>query len=191
MTKESGKKMSEEHLRDVAGRFLRRQWKMAIVIAVVFIGAAVAALSVLLWFVATAVATGLVPPMLGLWSIGSVITFILHLIFWELVLVGSWVAVVVLLLIFQWYKKLPEEDRKGWPQRGKRDQGGVFGFFVGLTWLIVVWVDGRWDLPLQSWTVSEWVYSILSAVFWDLLILAVPMGLYLIWWIRTLMKKDQ
>jgi len=183
--------MSEEHLRDVAGRFLRRQWKMAIVIAVVFIGAAVAALSVLLWFVATAVATGLVPPMLGLWSIGSVITFILHLIFWELVLVGSWVAVVVLLLIFQWYKKLPEEDRKGWPQRGKRDQGGVFGFFVGLTWLIVVWVDGRWDLPLQSWTVSEWVYSILSAVFWDLLILAVPMGLYLIWWIRTLMKKDQ
>jgi len=175
---------------EVEKRFLRRHWKMAIVLAVLFSGAAIGALLVLLWFVATAQATGLVPLVLGQWSIGAVITFILHLIFWELVLVGSWVILVVAVIFVKWYRGLPAEERAGWHRRGKREGSDAFGFLVGLTWLIVVWFDGRWNLSFETWTFNDWVYSFLAAVFWDLLIFGVPIALYFIWWIRGETKKN-
>ena len=171
-------------------RFLRRHWKMAMVFAIVIVGAAIGALLVLLWLVATAQATGLVPLVLGQWSIGHVITFLLHLIFWELILVGSWVLVIVIVLVFQWYRKLPVDERAGWHRRGRREESGAFGLLVGVTWLIVVWLDGRWDLPFNSWTFNDWVYSFLAAVFWDLLIFGVPIALGLVWWIRKEMKGE-
>lgn len=180
--------MSEEQVDEAPKRFLKRHWRMTTVLAVFFAAAVIEALLVLLWLVATAQATVLVPSMLGEWSIGYVITFILHLIFWELVLVGSWVIPLVLVVIFRWYRKLPEEERKGWPQRGRREGSGAFGFLVGVTWLIVVWLDGRWNLAFESWTFNDWVYSWLAAVLWDLLIIGVPIALYFIWWIRKEMK---
>jgi len=190
LRKEFGKKMSEEPIDEAPKRFLKRHWKMTIVFAVVFAGAVIGALLVFLWLVATAQTRGLVPAVLGQWSIGYVITFILHLIFWELVLVGSWVFPLVLVMIFRWYRILPEEEREGWPRRGRREGSDAFGFLVGVTWLIVVWLDGRWNLAFESWTFTDLVYSWLSAVLWDLLILGVPIALYFIWWIRKEMKTE-
>ena len=182
--------MSEEPIDEAPKRFLKRHWKMAIVFAAVFAGAAIGVLLVFLWLVATAQATVLVPAVLGQWSIGYVITFILHLIFWELVLVGSWVIPLVLVMIFRWYTKLPEEEREGWPRRGRGEDSGAFGFLVGVTWLIVIWLDGRWNLAFESWTFNDLVYSWLSAVLWDLLILGIPIALYFIWWIRREMMTE-
>ncbi len=181
---------NEEFLDEYDKRFLRRHWRMTIVFAVIIAAAAVVALLVLLWFVDTAQVTGLVPSTLGQWSIGLVITFCLHLIFWELLLVGSWLLVVVLVVIFQWYMKLPEEERRERPSRGRREEGDAFGFLVTVTWLIVVWVDGRWNLAFNSWTVNDWVYSFLAALSWDLLIFGVPIALFFIWWIRREMKEE-
>ncbi|MHA2201225.1 MAG: hypothetical protein ACXABN_15215 [Candidatus Thorarchaeota archaeon] len=80
----------EEFLDAEGKRFLRRHWRMAIVFAVLFSVVVAAAVYVLLWFLATAQATAFIPATLGQWSIGHVINFILHLIFWELLLVVSW-----------------------------------------------------------------------------------------------------
>ncbi len=175
---------------EVEKRFLRRHWKMVMVLAVLFSGAAIGALLVLLWFVATAQAAVLVPLVLGQWSIGAVITFILHLIFWELVLVGSWVILIVAVIFAKWYRGLPVEERAGWHRRDRREEGGAFGFLVGLTWLIVIWLDGRWNLPFSSWTFNDWVYSFLAAVFWDLLIFGVPIALALVWWIGKETRRE-
>ncbi|MHA2191645.1 MAG: hypothetical protein ACXAAP_15595, partial [Candidatus Thorarchaeota archaeon] len=117
---------SEEFLDEVQKKFLRKYWKMTIVFAVFFAGAAIGAILVFLWFVSLAQTTGLVPAVLGQWSIGHIFTFILHVIFWELVLVASWVIVIVLVIIFQWYNKLPAEDRERKPKRGRREEGDAF-----------------------------------------------------------------
>jgi hypothetical protein len=171
-------------------RFLRKYWRMALVFVAVIAAAVIGAALVLVWFVAIAQTTALVPATLGLWSIGHVILFILHLVFWEIVLVGSWVLVIVLVIIFQWYMKLPEKEREGWPKRGRREESDAFSFLVGITWLIVVWVDGRWNLAFESWTFNDWVYSFLAALAWDLLIFGVPIALGFLWWIRKEMEKE-
>ena len=180
----------ETFLDEEQKRFLRRHWKMAIVFAGIIAAGVIGAVLVLTWFVATAQATALVPALLGDWSIGYVITFILHLIFWELLLVGSWVLVLVLVVIFGWYMKLPSEDRDFKPKRGRREESDAFGFLVGITWLIVVWLDGRWELAFNSWTFNHWVYSFLAAVAWDLLIFGVPIALAFVWWMRKEIKKE-
>jgi hypothetical protein len=171
-------------------RFISTHWKMVTVFAAVIAAGAIGAVLVLTWFVATAQATALVPSLLGQWSIGAVVTFILHLIFWELLLVGSWILVIILVIVFQWYMKLPEEEREMKSKRGRREQGDAFGFLVGITWLIVVWMDGRWDLAFNSWTFNNWVYSFLAAVAWDLLIVGIPIGLAFLWWLRRETRKE-
>lgn len=165
-------------------KFVRSHWRMLAVIAVFFSVAAIAGLYVLLWFIATAQVAGFIPAMLGQWTIGYVINFILHLIFWELLLVGSWVLVIVAIIFMKWYNKLPEEERRKESKRTSNRESNAFSFLVGLTWLIVVWLDGNWNLALQSWTLNTWVYSCLAALAWDLLIFGIPIALFFIWWIR-------
>ncbi len=174
----------EEFLDAEQKRFLKRHWRMTIVFVAIIAAAVVVAVLVLQWFVDVAQTTGFVPTTLGLWSIGHVINFILHLIFWELLLVGSWVLVLVLLVLILWYRKLPEEERDIKAKRGRREEGDAFGFLVGITWLIVVWLDGRWNLAFESWTFNDWVYSFLAAFAWDLLIFGIPILLAFMWWMR-------
>ncbi|MFW9968152.1 MAG: hypothetical protein ACFFEA_13435 [Candidatus Thorarchaeota archaeon] len=181
---------SEEFLDEEQKRFLKRHWKMAIVFAIVVVAAVIAAILVLLWFIDTAQATGLVPTVLGEFTVGYLITFFLHMIFWELLLVGSWVLVIVAVIIIKWYMKLPEEERDGKPKRGRREEGDAFGFFIAIAWLIIVWIDDRWDLAFNSWTLNDWVFSWLAAVFWVMLIAGIPIAIYFLYWISTEVKRE-
>ncbi|MFW9794564.1 MAG: hypothetical protein ACFFEE_09700, partial [Candidatus Thorarchaeota archaeon] len=174
----------EEFLDEEEKRFLKKHWRMILPMIVLAAVAVIAAVFVFTWFVAIAQDNALVPDTLGLWSVGHVITFILHLIFWELILVGSWVLVIFLIIIIRWYMKLPEEEREGWPKRGRREEGDAFGFLVGITWLIVVWLDGNWNLAFESWTFNDWVYSFLAALMWDLIIFGIPILLAFLYWMR-------
>jgi hypothetical protein len=112
-------------------------------------------------------------------------------IFWELVLVGSWVIVVAAAIFFLWYKQLPEEEQDiTREKRGKREEGDAFGFFIALAWLIIIYVDDRWDLAFEDWTLNDWVYSWMAAVFWVLLIIGIPVAIYFFWWIGKEMKGE-
>ena len=181
---------SEEFLDEVQRKFLRKYWKMAIVLAAFFSAAVAGLILVFLWFVAHAQATALVPDTLGLWSIGYLFTFILHTLFWELVLVVSWVIVGVVVIYLKWYKILPAEDTEGWPKRGRREESDAFGFFVGIIWLIIVWLDGRWETAFEDWTFNDWVYSMGAALLWMFLIIGIPVGLYFLWWINKERLKE-
>jgi hypothetical protein len=181
---------NEEFLDEDQKRFLKKYWKMAIVLAVLFIAAAIAAVLVFLWFTETAQASGLVPGVLGQFSISYLITFFLHLIFWELVLVGSWVLVIIAVIIFRWYMKLPEEDRTRKSKRGRREEGDAIGFFITIIWLVITWIEGRWDLAFNSWTLNDWVFSWLSALFWVMLIIGIPVAIYFLYWIKTEVESE-
>lgn len=147
--------------------------------------AAVAALLVFLWVVASAQANGLVPSGLGDWTVGHVFTFILNLILWELVLVASWAIPIAMAAYFGWYRRLPAEERReyegGRRRRKSAGESGGFSFFVSVVWLIIAWIEGRWNLPLRNWTLNEWVYSWIAASLVVLVIVGVPGMIYLIW----------
>jgi hypothetical protein len=181
---------NEEFLDEEQKRFLKKHWKMAIVIAIIAVAALIVAVLVFLWFIETAQASGLVPSVLGEFSIGYLITFLLHMIFWELVLVGSWLLVVVLVILFRWYLKLPEEDRREKTKRGRREEGDAFGFFITIIWLIITWVEGRWDLAFNSWTLNDWVFSWLAALFWVMLIIGIPIAIFFLYWVKTEIESE-
>src|SRR5512139_697885 len=69
-------------------KFLRKHRTMVALFVLAAILVVVGAVYVFLWFVGDAQSIGMVPPILGLWSMGHFVTFILHMIFWELLLIG-------------------------------------------------------------------------------------------------------
>jgi hypothetical protein len=178
---------SEEQLDEEKKRFLLKNWKMTLVMAACIVAAAVVALLVFLWVVAEAAL--IMPASLGDWTIGYIVTFVLHLIFWELLLVATWGIPLAAVLYWQ-FSKLPDADL--WkPTGGRRESGDAFGFLIGIAWLIMIWIDDRWNQTFQTWTFTEWIYSWLTALGWVLLIFGIPAVIILVLWlVNKEMKKE-
>src|SRR4030067_1021139 len=92
-------------------KFLRKHWNMVALFAVGAVLASVGAILVFLWFVGDAQSTGLVPATLGLWTMGNLVTFILHAILWGLLLIGVPVALAAV-AGWLWWRRLSSEEKK-------------------------------------------------------------------------------
>jgi len=186
-------KTSEEKSCGPVKKFLTRHWKMTLLMIVVIAVAAIVAIFVFLWVVADAQATGLVPVTLGQWTVGYLVIFILNVILWELVFLASWVIPIVLVIYYLWYKKLPDKERKEYEGKHRRksaEEGSGFSCFVGVIWLVLVWIGGKWNLAFQEWTFNDWVYSWLAACLWGLLVVGILGSMYIIWCLtRKIPKK--
>jgi hypothetical protein len=187
-----------EDLSEVWKKFLRKHWKILVlgVLAVALI--CIGAILVFLWFVGYAQSIALVPATLGLWSMGYLVTFILHLIFWEIILVGIPVIVVAALVYLLWWKKMPlgerMEYRRGRLFSGRRStvtgsSGGGISFLAFVFFCILVYIDGNWDLAFQNWTFDYLVYTYLWAFIIVLIIFGIPILLGVMWWLRREMRK--
>ena len=177
-------------------KFLRNHWKMLILFVVGAISASIGAILVFLWLVGDAQLTGLVPATLNLWAMGHFVTFLLHLILWEILLIGVPVGLAIVAIIFLWWKKLPEDEKEEYKRghlfgkRSHRTEGGEgISFLVFIAFIIKVYLDGNWDVPFATWTFDYLVHSCLWALIWVLIIFGIPIGLGATWWIRHEMKK--
>ena len=177
-------------------KFLSKHWKMLVLFVVGAILASIGAIFVFLRFVGDAQLTGLVPETLGLWTMGHFMTFLLHLIFWEVLFIGVPVIIAIVLIIFLWWKNLPDEERKEYKRGhlfGKRshrtDGGEGISFLVTIAFIIKIYLDGNWNVPFATWTFDYLVYSWLWALFWVLIIFGIPILIGGTWWIRREMKK--
>jgi hypothetical protein len=178
--------------------FLRKHWKMLalgiLAIALICIGAVL----VFLWFVGYAQSIALVPATLGLWSMGYLVTFILHLIFWEIVFIVIPVIVVAALAYMLWWKKLPLEERMDYRRRklfsDKRSSatgggGGGASFLIFVVFCIMIWTDGNWNMAFQDWTFDYLVYTYLWAMILVAIIFGIPILIGVTWWLRREMRK--
>jgi hypothetical protein len=176
------------------GKFFKKHWKMVALFAVAVILAMVGAIYVYLWFVGTAQSTGLVPTTLGLWTMAHLVTFILHVIFWELLFIGV-PAIIGAVAGWQWWKRLPDEEKKEYHFFGKRSRttGGGSGvsalFFIAFC--IKVFIDGNWNVAIATWTLDYVVYSMLAIFIWMVVIFGIPIAIGIIWWIHHEMKKSR
>jgi len=171
-------------------KFLMKHWKMATVFVVVAVLAFVSAVLVLLWFIGNAQSTGMVPTTLGLWTMGNMVAFLLHLIFWEVLIIGIPV-IIAALAGWLWWKRLPEEEKKEHHFSDKRSRstgggGGAISLLVGIAFLIKVYADGNWNVAVATWTLDYLVSSFLSVLMWTIVIFGIPgIVIGLIWWIAN------
>jgi hypothetical protein len=176
------------------GRFIRKHWVAFAAFVAAALLAFAGAVYVFVWFTGNAQSTGLVPASLGLWSMGNAVAFILHAIFWELVLIGIPVAVGAV-IGWQWWRRLPEEEKSSYHLSGKRSRsrgaGGAISPLLFIAFAIKVFVDGNWNTAISTYTLDYVVGSMVTILLWIIAIFAIPAIVGLIWWIRHEMNKKQ
>jgi drug/metabolite transporter superfamily protein YnfA len=189
---ENGSESSEK----IWKKFLRIHLKMLVVFVVVAILAVTGAILVFLWFVGDAQVTRLIPGTLNLWNMGYLVTFLLHMIFWEIVFIGIPLIITALAIFFLWWKKLPTQERHEYrhghlfgKQSRSRDGGGAITFLINIGFIIKVYLDGNWNVPFASWTFDYLVYSYLWVIIWMVIIIGIPLVIGTILWLHHEMKK--
>jgi hypothetical protein len=174
-------------------KFLRKHLNMVALFVVAVILASVGAIYVFLWFVGDAQSTGMVPATLGPWTMGHLVTFILHAIFWELLLIG--VPVILAAVAgWLWWRRLPSDEKKEYHFFGKRSRatsggGGAVSLLFFVAFCIKVFIDGNWNVAFATWTFDYLVYSMLWILIWILVIFGIPIAIGVTWWISHEMKK--
>src|SRR5665647_3297012 len=122
--------------------FIRKHWNMVAVFVVAGILTFIGAIYVFLWFTGDAQTTGLVPSTLGLWTMGNMVSFILHLIFWELIFIGV-PAIIVAVIGWQWWKRLPEQEKREYNLSGRSSRtsraGGAISPLLFIAFAIKVY----------------------------------------------------
>lgn len=176
-----------------AKKFIRKHWTIITVFAVAGILAAAGAVYVFWWFTENAQTAGLVPPTLNLWTMNNVVMYILNFIFWELVLIGI-PAAVGAVIGWQWWKRLPAEEKKEhmFGQRSRsRNASGAFSPLFFIAFAIKVYVDGNWNSAISTWTLDYVVSSVITILVWIAAILAIPAIIGVIWWIHSTTDKKR
>jgi hypothetical protein len=167
-------------------RFFRKHWNMFTVFVVAAILAAAGAVYVFVWFAGNAQSIGLVPSALGSWSMNNLVMFILHAIFWELVLIGIPVAIGAI-IGWQWWKRIPEEEKKQYnlSTKGSRSRSaeGAVSPLLFIAFAIKVYVDGQWNAPIAGFSLDYVVGSIVTILIWIAVIFAIPAIIGFVWWI--------
>ncbi|OPY32007.1 MAG: hypothetical protein A4E32_01616 [Methanomassiliicoccales archaeon PtaU1.Bin124] len=165
--------------------FWGRHRNAVILFGAVGILVAIWAVLVFLWYVGQAQSNGTVPTVLGLWSMSSLVSFLLNLIFWELILVGI-PTIVALALAWRWWKALPVDERNEYRffrKRSKvRNGGNGFSFVVFIVFCFKISADGNWNAPFAGWTFDYLVTSYLTAIVWLVIVIAIPAAIVAIWW---------
>jgi hypothetical protein len=172
--------------------FVSKHWKIAAVFVAAGILVFIGAIYVFLWFTADAQRTGLVPSTLGFWTMENIVLYILNLIVWELILIGV-PAIIGAVLGWQWWKKLPEQEKREYKFRGRRSRssraGGVISPLLFIAFAIKVYVDGNWNVAISSYTLDYVVGSMVTILVWIVIIFGIPIAIGLIWWIHHAIKK--
>jgi len=188
--------MMVENSEKIWKKFLRKHWKTLVLFVVGAVLAVIGAVLVYLWFVGDAQLTGLVPATLGLWTMGHFVTFLLHLILWEVLFIVIPVILAAVAVWRLWWKKLPDEEKEEYRRGhlfGKHsrttDGGGGISLLINIAFVIKVYFDGNWDKPFADWSFDYLVYSYLWAIIWILIIFGIPIAIGATWWIRHEMKK--
>ena len=171
--------------------FFRRRWG-AVTVFVVAAALAVAwAVYVFWWFTEYAQSTGLVPTTLGLWTMGNLVDFIFYSVLWELVLVGI-PAAAAAVAAWMWWRRIPSEEkmRYHWSKRSRSaGGGGGVGFLLFVAFVIKVYVDGNWSMPISAYTLNYVVGSMITILEWVAVIFCIPIAIGVTWWVRHELKK--
>ncbi len=145
---------------------LKKYWKfIAIFITGGFI-AFIGAILVLLWYVETSAIGGQGAWTIDQFSIGSIVTWVIFFIIFELVIIGIPTAIILGGLALWWWINLPQEekDQFGGGKPTKRGAGsGGWSFLTLIVFLIMIFLHGNWNTPLGTLSYSYLIFTWLGA----------------------------
>ncbi len=174
--------------------FARKHWKTVSVFVIAGILIFIGVIYVFLWFTRDAQTTGLVPSIIGLWTMNNLASFILHLIFLELIFIGI-PAIISAVVGWQWWKRLPEQEKREYRLSRKRSRssraGGAISPLLFIAFAIKVYVDGNWNVAISNYTLDYVVGSMITILILIAVIFGIPIALGLIWWIHHVKKTPQ
>jgi hypothetical protein len=162
---------------------IQKYWYMIIVFVVGVVGAIVGALLTLRFIIVnTPVGEG------GTWtlaefSLGTVILLFLWIFLWELLIVGLPVLAYFGIIFGLWWTNLPEDEKAKMKEQEAKEKttgqkvnegGGVFGFIIFITFLILVWIDGNLFTTFDSLSFTYWIIMWLWAIFWLAIFIGIP-----------------
>jgi hypothetical protein len=172
--------------------FMRKHWSMVAVFVAAGILASAGAFYVFWWFVGNAQSSGLVPRILGFWTMGNLVSFILWAIFWEFVLIGIPV-VLAGVAGWMWWKSLPVEERRGYRLFRRRSRtsrgGGGGGLLFFIVFCVKVYLDGNWNVPIANLSLDYVIGSMILILEWAVALIGIPVAVAVILWMRYEMKK--
>ena len=174
-------------------KFSKKHWNMLVYWMIAAIFAAIGSILVYLWFVGEAQSTSMVPMTLGQWTMGHSVTFILYLVFWELLIVGIPVAIAAI-VGWLWWKRIPDEERKEYEffKRSRTENGGEgISFLFFIAFCIKVYIDGNWDVAIGSWTLDYVVDSMITILVWGAIIFGIPAIIIGLIWLSRQSKKEE
>jgi hypothetical protein len=167
-------------------KFMRKHWQAVAVFIVAGVLAVAGTVYVFWWFAGNATSTGLVPSTFAPWTMGNIVTFILHLVFWELVFIGI-PAIVGAIAGWQWWRRLPEEEKREY-HFGKRTKSrgaqGAISPLIFIVFAIKVYIDGNWNVAISTWTLDYVVGSMITILIWGAVIFGIPAAIGVFWWIN-------
>jgi hypothetical protein len=148
--------------------------------------AAAGAVYVFVWFTGNAQATALVPSTLNLWTMNNLVLFILHAIFWELVLIGI-PAGIGAVVGWLWWRGLPDQEKRQYNLSGKGSKGsragGAISPLIFIAFAIKVYVDGYWNSAIAGFSLDYVVGSMVTILIWIVAIFAIPAVIVFVWWV--------
>jgi hypothetical protein len=167
-------------------KFQMRHLNIIILSIAVGIIAIVGAIYIFWWYAGDAQSTGLVPSILSLWTVGNIVSFILHLIFWEFIFIGI-PLIIAAAIGWQWWKRLPTEERSEYHFFGRRSRrmrgGSGASFLLWVAFAIKIYLDGNWNVAISSWTFDYFVNSWISVLIWMAIIFGIPMVIGITWYL--------
>jgi hypothetical protein len=88
---------------------------------------------------------------------------------------------------WQWWKRLPEQEKRQYNLSGKGSKGSKAGGAISpllfIAFAIKVYVDGYWNTAIASFTLDYVVGSMVTILVWTAVIFAIPATVAFIWWI--------
>ncbi len=121
------------------------------------------------------------------------VTFFLHLAFWELLIIRIPVAIAAI-IGWLWWKQIPNEERKEYHfSKGTHSErgGGGISFLFFVVFCLKVYIDGNWNLAIGSWTLDYVVESTITILFWGAIVFGIPAIIIALIWLSKKTKNSQ
>ena len=192
--------MSENEISDLSFLkiMLKKYWKVLVLIVIGIVIAVIAAIFTLFFIIYNLEIGNFGLADLGLFSVGDLLLWCLWVLVMELLIVLLPTCVYVGLILWIWWRKLPQEEKDEIKRREKKNRkkmqkygggAGAFGFFIFIAYLIILHLDGNVFAAFNSLPYVYWIETWFWASLWVFIIIAIPLIFVGLYYLRKKLKN--
>ena len=163
---------------------IKEHWKAFIILAIIGVYLIVSWIMVFFGYIQNSPIGGYGTWTFDQFSVGILLLFIIQMILWVLLLSFLPAGIAFCIFGYLWWKQLSEDEKSELRRREEKQKshkarnygggGGGISFFIGIAFLIAIYIDGTWLVPFGNLSYSYFVYAYFYAFLWILFLFIVP-----------------